>query len=35
MHQGHVRRVFARGEALPETVVAAASGIELVAEEAA
>jgi rhamnose transport system ATP-binding protein len=34
MHQGHVRRVFARGEAAPETVVAAASGIELVAEAA-
>jgi rhamnose transport system ATP-binding protein len=34
MHQGRVARVFARGEAAPETVVAAASGIELVAEAA-
>ena len=34
MHQGRVERVFARGEATPETVVAAASGIDAVPEAA-
>jgi rhamnose transport system ATP-binding protein len=29
MQHGHVRRVFERGEASPERVVAAASGLEL------
>jgi rhamnose transport system ATP-binding protein len=35
MHHGRVKRVFARAEATPETVVAAASGLELAAEVAA
>ncbi|WP_426321795.1 sugar ABC transporter ATP-binding protein [Pseudoduganella sp. R-43] len=29
MHKGHVRQVFKRGEATPENVVAAASGLEM------
>jgi rhamnose transport system ATP-binding protein len=35
MHHGHVKRVFERAEATPESVVAAASGIELTNEVAA
>ncbi len=35
MHQGHIRKVFARGQATAENVVAAASGSELSTEEAA
>ncbi|MFC5462653.1 sugar ABC transporter ATP-binding protein [Massilia niabensis] len=35
MHHGHVVREFARGEATPETVVAAASGLDLTQEVAA
>jgi len=32
MHKGHVRQVFKRGEATPENVVAAASGLEMETE---
>jgi len=35
MHQGHIKKVFARAQATPENVVAAASGSELPSEEAA
>jgi rhamnose transport system ATP-binding protein len=35
MHHGRVKRVFARAEATPEIVVAAASGLELATEVAA
>jgi rhamnose transport system ATP-binding protein len=35
MHHGHVAHVFERGEATPETVVAAASGLDLAQEVAA
>jgi rhamnose transport system ATP-binding protein len=35
MHQGHIKKVFARAEATPENVVASASGIGNLDEEAA
>jgi rhamnose transport system ATP-binding protein len=35
MQHGHVRRIFERADATPETVVAAASGIDLAQEDAA
>jgi rhamnose transport system ATP-binding protein len=35
MHHGRVKRVFERGDATPEIVVAAASGLELATEVAA